>query len=399
MKIALIKETKVPADRRTALTPEQLKELSEKYPEHKFCVQRSDSRAFSDREYADLGIPLLDEVDDCDILMGIKEVSPKELIPEKTYVFFSHTAKMQPHNRGLLKEAHRKKITLIDYEYLVRNEQRVVAFGYWAGIVGAYTALLGLGVQTKNYSLKPAYNCHGLEEMKKELSRVKLHNPLKMVITGEGRVASGAAEILEAAGIQKADPEAFLQNTFSGPVYCMIGPQHYTRHGEAKPFSFEEFVRHPEKFEPAFFPFAAAADVFVACHFWDPKSPVFFTAGQMKNSDFRIRCIADISCDIDGPVPTTIRASKLEDPFYGISRENGKEIRPFNDKEITVMAVDNLPGGIPRDASEDFGRRLIQHVIPELLENRSSEMIDHATILREGKLTSRFAYLRDFLRG
>lgn len=399
MKIGILRETKVPVDRRTALTPDNLRELSDQYPEHSFYVQKSNSRAFTNEEYSGLGLQLVEDVDFCDMLIGVKEVDDKLLIPEKTYLFFSHTAKLQPHNQVLLKQANRKKITLIDHEYLTANGERVVAFGYWAGIVGAYKALQGIGLQTLAYKLKPAERCLDLKDMKQELKRVSITKPLKIVITGEGRVASGAIEILENAGIKRVSPESYIRDDFAKTVYCQLGPQHYTRHRQGIEFDFNEFVKSPQNFESDFYPFTTVSDVFVACHFWDQRSPVFFTDKQMRNHDFRIRFIADISCDINGPIPTTVRTSTLEEPFYGINRLNGKETDPFVKNGITVMAVDNLPGGIPRDASEDFGSRLMKKVMPELLRKESSEMIENATILKNGKLTPRFAYLSAYLSG
>jgi hypothetical protein len=374
-------------------------ELSQHYPEHEFFVQKSDVRAFTDEEYAGLGISLADDISFCDILLGVKEVEKDALIPGKTYLFFSHTAKMQPYNRELLQTAGSRKITLIDYEYLTKDGVRLVAFGYWAGIVGAYNALLGFGIQAREYSLKPAYECADLQEMSQEVAKARFIRPVKFILTGEGRVASGAVKILEAAGVRRVSPESFLSDQFSDTVFCQTGPQHYTVHREGKPFTFEDFVRNPQNFTSAFYPFTVASDVFIACHFWDPKSPVFFTAAQMREQDFRMRFVADISCDIGGPIPTTLRASHLEMPFYGVNRMKGEEIDPFVPDEMTVMAVDNLPGGIPRDASQDFGRGLMQSVLPELLAAKPGDTIIRATILEKGELTAPFQYLEEYLRG
>ena len=252
MKIGILRETKLPVDRRTPLTPYQVKALSEQFNGHEFVVQRSSTRAFKDDEYANLGIPLIDDADFCDILIGVKEVDKELLIPEKTYMFFSHTAKMQPYNQALLKEASRKKITLIDFEYLTIKKERVVAFGYWAGIVGAYKAMQGIGLQTADYVLKPAGRCIDLKEMKKELKKARFIKARKIVVTGEGRVASGAVEILEATGIRKVSPEFFLNNSTDTTVFCQIGPQHYTKHKAGKEFDFREFVTNPQNFESTF---------------------------------------------------------------------------------------------------------------------------------------------------
>lgn len=399
MKIGILRETKIPADKRVALTPQHMRTLKQEYSDHEFYVQKSKLRAFTDTEYLKMGIPLIEDGRNCDILIGVKEVDEKMLIPGKTYLFFSHTAKLQPHNQNLLREASRKKITLIDFEYLTANGGRVVAFGYWAGVVGAYIALQGIGIRSKEFILKQADQCLDLQDMKNELEKVRLARSLKIVLTGEGRVASGAVEILESAGIKRVSPALYVDNDFSEPVYCRLGPQHYTRHREGREFNFAAFMNDPGEFESVFYPYASVSDVFIACHFWDPRSPVFFTPEQMNKSDFRIRFIADISCDIGGPIPSTVKSSTLDNPFYGINRKTGIEIAPFTSNEITVMAVDNLPGGIPRDASKAFGEKLVKYVIPELLGKESSEMIENATILKKGDLTPRFVYLKDYLSG
>ncbi|MBN1597094.1 MAG: hypothetical protein JW894_02270 [Bacteroidales bacterium] len=397
MTIGILRETKVPLDRRVTLIPGQVRDLCKQYPEHTFVVQSSSIRSFTDEEYLNEGLHIVRDIDNCDILLGIKEVEIQSLLEDKIYLMFSHTAKMQAYNRQLLKKCSEQGITLIDYEYLVKNNERVITFGYWAGIVGAYNVLIAYGMQTGNFNLKPAYKCTDIIELKSELAEVTFTKPVKFVVTGEGRVATGAIEIFKLCGIKKVTPHEFINEYFSESVFCQIGPQHYTKHKRGKKFFFKDFVENPEDYISDFFRFAKAADIFIACHYWDNRSPVILTPDQMKHPDFNIKMIADISCDIKYPIPSTVRASSIEHPFYGYDRYNEIETEPFTGDHLTVMSVDNLPGELPRDASADFGEKLKNIVIPELLSCAESEMINGATILKKGNLTGKYSYLSDYL--
>ncbi|MBN2518997.1 MAG: hypothetical protein JXB17_00710, partial [Bacteroidales bacterium] len=367
IKIGIIKETKSPIDTRTPFTAKQIKRIQKLYPNTQIIVQSSNSRYFTDEEYKKENILVNNKIDDCNILFGIKEVEIKYLIPEKTYFFFSHTAKMQLHNRKLLKEIIRKKITLIDYEYLTdKNNIRLVAFGYWAGLVGAYNGIKAYGIKNKLFDLKPAKQCKDLKEIENILKIIHLP-ACKILITGGGKAASGAKTILKLLGIKQIKPQDYLNKNFVKPVFCQIEPDVYIKHKKGKNFNFRHFVQYPEEYESAFKPFTKVSDIYLACHFWDPRSPVFLTKNDYKQKDFKISIIADISCDINGPIPSTMRASTIENPYYGYDPINEKETGAFNNKAITVMAVDNLPAELPRDSSEDFGKDLIEKILPHLL--------------------------------
>lgn len=398
IKIGILRETKNPPDRRVPLTPPQIIALEELYPFVEFFVQPSDNRCYSDEEYDYLDIPLKEDLKDCDILLGVKEVDKRTFIPEKTYLFFAHVAKKQPHNREMFRVMSEKKIRLIDYEYLTTEKgQRVVAFGRHAGIVGAYNGLRARGIKTNRFKLKPAYQCHDLEEMWAGLRLIQFVPGIKILVTGEGRVASGAMETLSICNIVEVTPEEFLTKDFDIPVVCQIGPQHYTRNKKGLPFDFKDFTKNPCDYESAFLPFTKVTDIFITGHFWDPYSPVFFTSENMRSPDFRISIIADISCDVNGPIPSTIRVSTIADPFYAYNPRLETEEPAFSSpSNITVMAVDNLPGELPRDASLDFGKMLMKSVMYDILTQTESPMIERATILRDGNLTSAFSYLRDY---
>ena len=400
LKVGILRETKNPPDRRVPLTPPQIIELEELYPSVEFFVQPSDIRCYADDEYEYLDIPLKEDLRDCDILMGIKEVDRRTLIPGKSYMFFAHVAKKQSYNREMLKEIIEKKISLVDYEYLSTDRgERVVAFGRYAGIVGAYNALRARGIRTNRFRLKPAYQCRDLEEMWAGLKLIELKPGLKILVTGKGRVANGALETLNVCNFVVVSPEDFLSREFNVPVACQIGPEDYVRHKTGNQFNMRNFISNPDEYVSAFLPFTKVTDILITGHYWDHRSPKFFSGEDMKDQSFRISVIADISCDINGPVPSTLRPSTIADPFYGYNPFLEIEEPPFTrSTNITVMSIDNLPGELPRDASGDFGRQLMKSVLHDLFTGNNSEMIIRATITQDGNLSHEFSYLEDYIK-
>lgn len=399
IKVGILKETKTPPDKRTAISPKQGIELSEKFSNVELFIQSSDIRAYKDEEYTALGLQVTDDVSHCDILIGVKEVHIPELIADKTYLFFSHTAKEQEYNRPLLQEMLRKNIKMLDHEYFTdENGLRLVAFGNWAGLVGAYNGLIALGKRTGLFNLKRAIDCHDIKEVMSELKKIKVPAK-KFLITGGGRVAHGAMEVLEAAGIKQISPDDFLNKNYDYAVYTKLDPDFYVKRKDGSEFDLHHFFENPEMYKSIFKPYTKVADVYVACHFWDENSPVFMTKDDMKEDDFKISIIADVSCDIAGPIPSTIRPSEIADPFYGYDAENEKEAEAFDEKNITVMAVDNLPGEVPRDASVDFGKGLIEKIFPALFSKDTTGIIERASITENGKLGKHFQYLKDFAEG
>ncbi len=401
MKIALIRERKNPPDRRVVLTPAQAKELKDKYPQLEIVVESSPHRAYSDDEYRAAGIPVVDDVSDADVLLGVKEVPVDALIPNKKYFFFSHTIKKQPHNRKLLRAILDKHIELYDHETLTdKNGNRLVAFGYYAGVVGAYNAIRTYGLKSGLFRLPKAVELHDKQELIKKLREVypKLP-PVKIVLTGKGRVGTGAKEMLDAMGIREVSPDAFLGKEFDEPVYTQIDVDSYNVHKEGKPFDFQEFFTHPERFEGDFGKFTKAADIYIAGHYYGQGAPYILTREHLMAPDNRIRTVADISCDIGGPVATTIRASTIDEPIYGYDPQTGTETDWQKPEAIAVMAVDNLPNEIARDASEGFGRQFVKHIIPALIEGDRDGILERARMTRDGKLTPRYAYLQDYVEG
>jgi alanine dehydrogenase len=401
LKIGILRETRNPPDRRVPLTPPQIVALQELYPHVQFYVQPSDFRSYSNDEYEYLDIPLKEDLRDCDILMGVKEIDRRTFIPGRTYLFFAHVVKKQPQNREMFSEMASRKISFIDYELMTTETgQRVVAFGRYAGIVGAYNGLRARGIKTNRFKLKPAYQCRDLDEMWAGLRLIQLKSDLRIVITGDGRVSSGAIETLSICNIVQVTPEDYLTRDFKVPVFTQVKPEHYVKHKDGRSFDFTYFKAHPGEYESSFLPYTKKSDILITGHFWDPHSPLFFTKEQMKSSDFKISVIADVTCDINGGIPSTLRATTISDPFYAYNpsreEEDPESSRPSN---ITVMSIDNLPGELPRDASLDFGKQLSNKVMHDLLTGVKSPLIERATVLEKGELTQRFSYLDDYLHG
>ncbi len=397
-KIGLIREGKIPIDRRVPLTPAQAKTVMSQFPNVEVVVERSDIRCFSDMEYEREGIRLVDSLDDCDIILGVKEVPVDALIPDKTYFFFSHTIKKQSYNRKLLQEILDKNITLIDYETLTdQTGKRIIAFGRWAGIVGAYNGIWTFGQRYNLFDTRRAYKCFDLDDLWSELTKISLP-PIKIVLTGGGRVAKGAMEVLTRLGIRKVTPRQFLEEWYDFPVFVQLNARNYNRSKEGRDFSRNSFYQSPQMFEADFIKYAAVADILIASAFWDPKAPVLFERKDILSDDFNISVVADITCDIEGSIPCTKRPSTIEDPIYDYNPSDDQTENPLSDEaNITVMAVDNLPCELPRDSSANFGNDLVEKVLPEILGKDSKGIIQRATITRSGKLSGRFTYLQEYV--
>lgn len=395
--LALITERKVPADHRVALLPEHCRQILQQYPGTQILVEPSAVRAIPDAAYAQAGCTVTADISPAQVLFGIKEVPASYLQDSKTYFMFSHTIKKQAHNQALFAAMAEKQVTLIDYECLVdERNQRTVAFGYFAGVVGAYNGLRGYGLKHGLFSLPPATQCHDREGMRVQLQGLPL-SAIKVVVTGRGRVANGAIEVLQMAGLTQVEPAAFLSQTFDKPVFTVLGSAHYNRHREGKAFDQAEFYTHPEFFEGSFQPYAQVAQLLVACAYWHPKAPRLFSEADLSRPDFSLDFIADITCDINGSIPTTVRASTIAQPFYDIDRSTLAEQPAFSAAgNLTVMAVDNLPCELPEDASRHFGQMLLDHVLPRLM-GQDDGMLSRATILQRGHLTERYKYLSDYL--
>lgn len=397
MKIGILREGKTPPDKRVVLSPKQCTQFIQQYPDIDLVVQPSSIRCFSDDQYLSLGINMQEDLSDCDILMGVKEVAINDLIPEKTYLFFSHTIKKQHYNRQLLKRMLELNIRMVDYEVLTDvNGKRIIGFGRYAGIIGCYNGFLAIGKRTKTYDLKPAYMCKDRKEMELELKKIILPK-MKIIVTGAGRVGNGVIELINLIGIKQVSKDEFLNKNFDQSVFVHLNTIDYNRRIDGKEGSESDFFSNPKSYKSDFMKFAKQAEFFIAGHYHAADSPFLFTRDDAKSKDFKIKTVADISCDIDGPVASTIRCSSITKPIYGYNPDTETEDDYRKQDVITVMAVDNLPCELPKDASISFGQNLLEHVIPNLIGDDLNNLIERATICENGRLKNSYRYLESYV--
>ena len=398
---AIINERKAPPDRRVVLSPEMCKEVSRKFPEAHIIVEPSQKRVFSDADYEKAGCIVTENISGADVMLGVKEVPVEALIPNKKYFFFSHTIKKQPYNRELLQAVLKNKIELYDHETIVRaNGARLIGFGRYAGLVGAYNGFRALGFRDGIFELPKVVDLPDLAAVKRELDKITLPKHLRIILSGTGKVAAGAKEILDHLLIREVTDPDYLSQTFDEPVYCRIDVTEYNKRVDGKPMDKYAFYEDPSGHESNFMEYARVSDFFIAGHFYGDGAPYLFTREDARHPDFKVNLVADISCDIDGPVASTIRPSTIEDPFYGYDAKSESEVPMGTPNSIAVMAVDNLPCELPKDASEGFGEMFLEHVIPAFFNGDEKGILERAQMTTsDGKLTERFSYLQDYVDG
>ena len=398
---ALIKERKSPPDKRVVMTPEQCVLFKNRFPEARLVVESSDIRIFNDEQYRTQGIEVLDDVSFADIFLGVKEVPISALVEEKSYLFFSHTIKKQPYNQGLMQAICSKKIALYDHEtFISESGKRLIGFGRYAGIVGAYNGFRLFGKKMKTFDLPKVEHLYDYDAVKKALDKLVLPEDFKTLITGRGKVARGAKEIIDHLGINQVSPEELLMRDQEGPSYAMLDLEDYNKHREGRDFDRSEFYQNPERYEGDFDRFTQVIDLFVAGHFYGNGAPIILTREAMADPACRIKVVADVSCDIDGPVACTIRSSTIADPFYGYDPQTHTEVDFMEPNAIGVMAVDNLPCELPRDASQGFGEQFLQQIAPSFFDGDSEGVLSRAQITDSmGRLTPRFCYLQYYAMG
>jgi hypothetical protein len=397
---AIIKERKTPPDRRVVFSPNKLKEAAALYPEARFIVESSDVRIFPDTAYTQAGFEVLQDISQADVMLGVKEVPIEALIPNKKYFYFSHTIKKQPYNRKLLLAMLDKNIEMYDHETITKSSgARLIGFGRYAGLVGAYNGFRALGIRDGLYNLPKVEHLADLDAVKAELDKITLP-AIKIALSGVGKVAKGAKEILDHLKIPEVSDTVYLTGDFTESVYCLLDVMEYNKRTDGKAGEKKAFYKDPSGYESNFMAYAKQTDYFIAGHFYGNGAPYLFTREDAKLEDFRINLIADISCDIDGPVAATIKASTIEDPFYGYDPQTQKVVAMDAPGAITMMAVDNLPCELPKDASEGFGDMFLTHVIPAFFNNDKNGVLSRAKMTSDdGKLTQKYSYLQEYITG
>lgn len=396
-RIGLIQERKVPADNRVTLTPIQCRHIMDNYKDVEIVAEPSPTRCYKDADYEAEGVRLTTDLGDCDILLGVKEVPPEHLIPGKTYFFFSHTKKKQPYNQHLMHALIEKKIRMIDYECLTfKDEQRILGFGLFAGIVGAHNGLLTYGRKFNLYDLPPANTVDDFPALINTYRKKRLP-PIKIAVTGSGRVAAGIVEVMTHLDIESVEPEDYLTHQYDYPVYTHLKGNHLYARKDNNLYYRDDFHAHPEMYRCLFTNYISQTDILMNGIYWDEDIARLFEKKDIQRKDWKISVISDITCDVNGSVPINVGATTIEEPVYGINRKTIDKTEPYQDttETIDVMAVDNLPNELPKDASHYFGAHFEKYVLKELL-NGGSDIIHRATICENGQLTEDYNYLSDY---
>ncbi len=395
--IGLIREGKIPADTRVAFTPKQCKWIREN-KDIRIIVQESPGRCYHDSEYIAAGIEVKEDLSECSVLFGIKEIPVDMLMEEKTYFFFSHTKKMQHYNQKMLQAIIRKKNTLIDYECLLHADgARLLGFGFFAGVVGAHNGMFAFGNRTGLMDLKRVYELKNLQELIHSYFELKV--PLiKIAVTGSGRVSHGIVEVMNLMGITEVEPAMYISNKqFAYPVYVHLKGANLYKNKETGEYDRDEFHANHEKYICLFPDYISETDILMNGVYWDTGIPRLFEMEDMQKESFRIQTIADITDDVQGSVPCNIGDSTMEDPVYGIDKFTGEKTAPYLPGSIDLMAVGNLPNELPRDASKYFGEQLMKYILDDLITGKS-KIIDEATIVKDGKLTEEFQYMEEYAK-
>ena len=400
IKIGILKETKTPIDNRVALSPENIVALMKKYPQLEFYVQKSDIRAYSDEEYEKQGIPVIDSVEECDVLFGIKEAKIDTLLPNKHYFFFGHIAKMQPYNRPLIQKMIEKGITFSDYEYLVDDDNmRLCAFGWWAGVVGAYNTIRAYGLKTGKFALEKPSRSFTLEKLNSNVKEIAGLCTTSIIITGNGRVSQGAQYVMQQMGAEMMSPQQFLHREEKEHlVYTVLKTPDLVKHKDGLDYDPLDFRINGQNYVSRFGEYAYKTEILLPCHFWGPDQPVYLDESLLKDKNLPIKIVGDVTCDIKGSILTTVRPSTHDEPFYDFDTETMDEAPAFsNEKNITVMAVDTCPNALALDTSSYFGERLSEYVFPLIAEGQFDHpILQRATILHHGKLTEKYLYLKKY---
>ncbi|HNL66519.1 MAG TPA: NAD(P)-dependent oxidoreductase [Ferruginibacter sp.] len=395
LQIGLIREGKVPQDNRVALTPAQCKWLQKNFTDITVTVQHSPNRCYADQEYERAGVEVKEDLSACNLLLGIKEVPVDMLLPGKTYMFFSHTKKLQPYNQELFRTIISKKISLIDYECLEHDDgTRIIGFGFFAGIVGAHNGMMAYGNRTGAYKLGRVHTVNSFQKLVHTYFGLKLPN-VKIAVTGTGRVAHGVLEIMNLMGIHEVEPDEYLGGEFSYPVYVHLKGADLYAHKETGRYQRNDFHTNPQHYTCRFADYIPHTDILMNGIYWEKTIPRLFEMEDLRRPDFRIQTIADITDDRHGSIPCNLGDATIEKPVYGVDRNSFEMTEPYLPGSVDLMAVGNLPNELPRDASRYFGEQMIKFVLDDIRKGGSG-IINRATMVKEGKLNEPFLYMKEY---
>jgi len=425
-RLGIRQEDKNVWERRVPLTPDHVRSLVDRGIE--VVVQPSEIRAFRDAEYREAGAALRDDLGECPVILGVKEI-PRNLFRwEHTYVFFAHVIKGQPHNMPMLRRLLELRCTLIDYEKVADDSgRRLVFFGRHAGLAGMIDTLWALGkrleaegIPNAFSEIRPTHEYPDLEAAKRAVHGVapKLAasplppalTPLVFGFAGYGHVSLGAQEIFDLLPHREVEPGELERAAHegSGLVKTVFKEEHMVRPAEpGRLFDLQEYYRHPERYRAGFDAWVPHLHVLVNCIYWEPRYPRLVTKERLRSlwgdgAAPRLRVIGDISCDVDGSIECTVRATDPGDPVY-VWQPGDATVRPgVRGEGPVILAVDNLPCELALDASRDFGRALLAYV-PDLVGADFSRPFDRlelpapfkrAVIAHRGELTPEFRYLQ-----
>lgn len=427
MVIGIRREDKSIWEKRAPLVPEDIREL--KKGGFKFIVQPSPIRIFLDSEYENAGAEINEDLSGANIILGVKEIPPAKLLPEKVYMYFSHTIKGQPYNMPMLKKLLELKTTLIDYEKITNDRgKRLIFFGNFAGYAGVIDTLWAFGrrlmeegIKTPFSVIKPAHKYSSLDEAKKEIKRAgeKIKDnglpgelqPFVIGIAGYGNVSRGAQEIIDLLPVKEVEPEEiFRLPPDPSTIYKVVFKEWHMVEPIKGKFELLDYYKNPHKYRGIFENYISYLTILINAIYWEEKYPRLVTKEALKRIYIdtpKLKVIGDISCDIEGAIEATVKCTEPGEPVFIYDVERDEPVHSFTGKGPLILAVDILPSELPREASIYFSHVLkgfIPHIasadynVPFEKLNLPPEL-KRAVIVHKGELTPDYKYLEKFIKG
>lgn len=432
-KVGIRREDKYDWERRTPLTPQDAKELTNRHG-IEFIAQTSPNRVFGDKAYQQAGITVAQDLSSCPVVLGIKEIPIEALNPETTYVFFSHTIKGQSFNMPMLRHMLSLNCTLIDYERITDdNGRRLIFFGNYAGLVGMIESLWAMqerlvweGIETPFQQIRRVIDYPDLASAKKAVrsvgERIKSEglpseiSPLVVGFAGYGNVSRGAQEILDLLPTREISPQDLATLTRSplrsdDVVYKVVFKEEDTveRIDTCHPFDLQDYYQHPERYRGIFSQYLPYLDVLINAIYWGKAYPPLITKQAIKklykDGNWRLRVIGDITCDVEGAIECTLKSSNPHNPVYVYDPIDEKVTDGVKGNGPVIMAVDILPTELPHEASIFFSG-ILKGFVPSIAQADFTTDFDscglpphikRAVIVYKGELTPDYRYIEQFL--